>query len=114
MARTGSIRDVITDGPGATSAGRRGRIHRAWWVAAITFAALLAAASFRSSTGVLIEPLEAEFGWSRALTSGAITVNFILYGLTAPFAAALMQRFGVRGVVVAALVLIATGMGLTR
>ncbi|MBA3292587.1 MAG: MFS transporter, partial [Geodermatophilaceae bacterium] len=107
------MRDVIADGPGATSAGRRGRIHRAWWVAAITFAALLAAASFRSSTGVLIEPLEAEFGWSRALTSGAITVNFILYGLTAPFAAALMQRFGVRGVVVAALVLIATGMGLT-
>ena len=104
---------MIADGPGATSAGRRGRIHRAWWVAAITFAALLAAASFRSSTGVLIEPLEAEFGWSRALTSGAITVNFILYGLTAPFAAALMQRFGVRGVVVAALVLIATGMGLT-
>jgi len=82
-------------------------------VAAITFAALLAAASFRSSTGVLIEPLEAEFGWSRALTSGAITVNFILYGLTAPFAAALMARFGVRGVVVSALALIAAGMGLT-
>lgn len=89
------------------------RIHRAWWVAAITFAALLAASSFRSSTGVLIEPLEAEFGWSRALTSGAITVNFILYGLTAPFAAALMERFGVRGVVVSALGLIAAGMGLT-
>lgn len=82
-------------------------------MAAITFAALLAAASFRSSTGALIEPLEAEFGWSRALTSGAITVNFLLYGLTAPFAAALMQRLGVRGVVVAALGLISAGMGLT-
>ncbi len=99
--------------PGTTPRRARSRIHRAWWVAAITFAALLAAASFRSSTGVLIEPMEAEFGWSRALTSGAITVNFILYGLTAPFAAALMQRFGVRGVVVAALGLIAAGMGLT-
>lgn len=52
----------------------------------------------RRRVGMLIEPLEAEFGWSRALTSGAITVNFILYGLTAPFAAALMGRFGLRGV----------------
>ena len=37
---------------------------RAWWVAAATMAALVAAAGFRSSTGALLEPLEAEFGWS--------------------------------------------------
>ena len=35
---------------------RRG-IHRAWWVAAVTMAALVAAAGFRSSTGALLEPL---------------------------------------------------------
>ena len=51
---------------------RRG-IHRAWWVAAVTMAALVAAAGFRSSTGALLEPLEEEFGWSRATTSGAVT-----------------------------------------
>jgi sugar phosphate permease len=91
---------------------RRG-IHRAWWVAAVTMAALVAAAGFRSSTGALLEPLEAEFGWSRATTSGAVTLNLVVYGLTAPFAAALMERFGVRRVVAAALALVALGSGLT-
>ena len=86
---------------------------RAWWVAAATMAALVAAAGFRSSTGALLEPLEQEFGWSRATTSGAVSLNLMLYGLTAPFAAALMERFGVRRVVAVALALVAAGAGLT-
>ena len=76
-------------------------------------AALVAAAGFRSSTGALLEPLEAEFGWSRATTSGAVSLNLVIYGLTAPFAAALMERFGVRRVVAAALLLVSLGSGLT-
>ena len=88
-------------------------VHRAWWVAAVTMAALVAAAGFRSSTGALLVPLEEEFGWSRATTSGAVSLNLIVFGLTAPFAAALMERFGVRRVVVAALALVALGSGLT-
>ena len=79
---------------------RTRRIHRAWFVAAITMGALVAAAGFRSSTGALLEPLEEDFGWSRATTSGAVTLNLVLYGVTAPFAAALMERFGIRRVVV--------------
>lgn len=89
------------------------RIHRAWWVAAITMGALIAAAGFRSSTGALLEPLEDDFGWSRGTTSGAVSLNLIVYGLTAPFAAALMERFGVRRVVAASLTLVAIGSGLT-
>ena len=88
-------------------------IHRAWWVAGITMAALIAAAGFRSSTGALLVPLEEEFGWSRATTSGAVSLNLVVYGLTAPFAAALMERFGVRRVVAVALSLVAVGSGLT-
>jgi MFS family permease len=76
-------------------------------------AALVAAAGFRSSTGALLVPLEQEFGWSRATTSGAVSLNLIIYGLTAPFAAALMERFGMRRVVPAALLLVAVGSGLT-
>ena len=72
------------------------RWHRAWVVAAVTLGALVAAAAFRSSTGVLLEPIEAEFGWSRAVTSGAVSLNLVLYGLIAPFAAAFMERFGIR------------------
>ena len=65
-------------------------MHRAWGIAAITMAALVAAAGFRSSTGALLEPLEQEFGWSRSTTSGAVTLNLVVYGLTAPFAACLL------------------------
>ena len=89
------------------------RIHPAWWVAAVTFLALIGAAAFRAVPGVLIDPLHEEFGWSRSTISGAVAVNLALYGLTAPFAAALMERFGIRRVVVAALLVVAAGSGLT-
>ncbi|MFZ2503382.1 MAG: MFS transporter [Nocardioides sp.] len=87
------------------------RVHLAWVVAAVTLGTLVAAASFRSSTGVLIGPIEEEFDWSRTTTSGAISLNLILYGLTAPFAAALMERLGLRRVVAGALLLMAVGSG---
>ena len=58
-------------------------------------------------------PLEMEFGWTRSLTSSALSLNLVFYGLTAPFAATLMQRFGVRRIVVLALGLVAAGSGLT-
>lgn len=89
------------------------RIHRAWLVAGTAFAVLLAAASFRSTTGVLLEPLESEFGWTRGITSGAVSLNLALYGLTAPFAAAFMQRFQMRQVISVALLLVAVGAGAT-
>ncbi|ASN53613.1 MFS transporter [Sinomonas sp. R1AF57] len=91
---------------------RRG-IHRAWLVAGVTLLALVAAAAFRSTTGALFEPLEAEFGWTRAETSGAVTANLVIYGLVAPFAAVLMERFTLRKVVAVALLLVAAGSGLT-
>jgi predicted MFS family arabinose efflux permease len=92
---------------------RHRRIHPAWWVAAVTFLALVGAAAFRAVPGVLIEPLHAEFGWSVSTISGAVAVNMALYGLTAPFAAALMERFGIRRVVLIALLVVAVGSGLT-
>jgi len=89
------------------------RVHRAWLVAGVTFLVLLASAAFRSSTGVMVVPFEEEFGWSRAAISLAVSVNLVIYGVTAPFAAALMERFGIRQVASAALVLICVGSGLT-
>lgn len=88
-------------------------IHRAWIVAAVTLAGLVAAAAFRSSTGVLLEPVEQEFGWSRATTSGAVSLNLIVYGLTAPFAAALMERFGVRRIVTISLIAVSLASAAT-
>ena len=92
---------------------RRKKIHRAWWVAAVSFVAVLGSAGFRATPGVLINPLQEEFGWSRGTISLAVTVNLMLFGLTSPFAVALMQRFGMRRVVSGALILVAAGSGLT-
>lgn len=89
------------------------RLHRAWWIVAITFLTLLSAAAFRSTTGVMLLPLETEFGWSRSLTSGAIALHLLVYGLTAPFAATLIERFSMRRVVSAALLLVSFGLFLT-
>lgn len=88
-------------------------VHRAWWVAFVTLLALVCAAAFRSSTGVLFIPIETEFGWSRAVTSGAVSLNLVIYGLTAPFAAAIMERWGVRRTVAASLTVVGVSSALT-
>ncbi|MEU4558802.1 MFS transporter [Actinoplanes sp. NPDC023936] len=89
------------------------RIHPAWTVAAVSFIALIGAAGFRATPSVLLQPLHDEFGWSLGTISAAVSVNLLLYGLTAPFAAALMDRFGIRRVAMAALLLVSAGSGLT-
>ncbi|HLW61352.1 MAG TPA: MFS transporter [bacterium] len=91
----------------------RGRLHYGWIVAGVTFLTLLTAAGIRSTPGVLIIPLEKEFGWTRTTVSLAVSINLLLYGLFGPFAAALMDRLGVRRVMLASLALVATGVGLT-
>ena len=91
----------------------KSKIHPAWIVAGITFGTLFATAGFRSAPSVLILPLEEDFGWRRDVISLAVAINVLLYGLTAPFAAALMERFTVRKVVMAALTTVGTGALLT-
>ena len=91
----------------------RRRIHPAWMVAAVAFLALVGAAGFRAAPGVLMVPLQTEFGWSTTVLSAAVSINLVLFGLTAPFAAALMERFGIRAVTAVALVLIGAGSALT-
>jgi predicted MFS family arabinose efflux permease len=92
---------------------RRRRLHPAWIVAGVAFLALVGAAGFRSAPSALIVPLQTEFGWSTSELSLAVSINILLFGLTAPFAAALMERFGIRRVTTSALVLIAAGAALS-
>ena len=96
-----------------TPAPVRRRIHPAWTVAAVAFLALVGAAGFRAAPGVLMVPLQNEFGWSTTVLSAAVSINLVLFGLTAPFAAALMERFGIRAVTAVALMLIGAGSALT-
>ncbi|CAN5142008.1 MFS transporter [soil metagenome] len=92
---------------------RNRRIHPAWIVAAVAFLALVGAAGFRSAPSALILPLQQEFGWTLSELSTAVAINILLFGLTAPFAAALMERFGIRKVTSFALLAIAAGAALS-
>ena len=74
-------------------------IHYGWVVVATTFLVMLATAGAMGSAGVLIDPLKAEFGWTNAQISTALSLRLVLFGLMGPFAAAFMTYFGLRRVV---------------
>jgi len=91
----------------------RQRLHYAWIIAGVTFIVLIGTAGIRATPGVLMVSLEAEFGWSRAVISSAVAINIALFGLLGPFAASLMDRWGLRRVVLGALMLLAVSVALT-
>ena len=91
---------------------RRG-LHYGWVVVATTFLTMLVTAGAVGAPGVLLLPLQREFGWSTAAISLAMAVRLLLFGLMGPFAAAFINRYGVRKVTLSALSLIALGLALS-
>src|SRR5690242_5544018 len=89
------------------------RFHYGWIIAALIFLTMLLAAGMRSTPSVLIVPLQSEFGWSNAAISLSISINLVIYGLSGPFTAALMQRLGIGRVIMGALLLVAVACTLT-
>jgi len=87
-------------------------IHYGWAVVAVTFLTMLATSAAMGMPGVLLLPLNGEFGWSLGEISGAMALRLLLFGLVAPFAAALMQRYGLRRVVASALGVIVFSLAL--
>ncbi len=96
---------------------RRG-IHYAWVIVALTFLTGLASSAALGLPGALLQPLSKEFGWGVDQISSALAVRFALFGLMGPFSAILMERFGLRKVVVTALGLVTAGsllaLGMTQ
>ena len=91
----------------------RHRFHYAWAVIAVTFLIMLVTAGIRATPSVMMVPLERNFGWSRTTISAALAINLALFGLMGPFAAAAMQRFGMRRTVLAALTVLAIAVALS-
>ena len=96
----------------------RRNVHYGWVVAGATFLTMLVTAGAVGAPGVLILPLQREFGWETSEISSALALRLLLFGLMGPFAAALMNRYGVRRIALTALALIGTGLllslGMTR
>jgi sugar phosphate permease len=93
----------------AASLARRG-LHYGWVVVGVTFLTMLVTAGTVGAPGVLMVPLQREFGWENAEISSALGIRFVLFGLMAPFAAALINRFGMRRITLSASLIIATAL----
>src|ERR1700687_95549 len=88
----------------------RRNIHDGWAMVGVTFLTALISAGTVGAPGVFIVPLQNEFGWTTAEISSAVSVRFILFGLMAPFAAALLNRYGLRNVTLSALLIVASAL----
>src|SRR5437868_12315080 len=93
----------------AAALGRR-NIHYGWVMVGVTFFAALISAGTVGAPGVFLVPLQKEFGWSPAQISSALSIRFILFGLMAPFAAALLNRYGLRHVTLTAQLIVIAGL----
>ena len=88
----------------------RRNVHYGWVMVGVTFLTALISAGAVGAPGVFIVPLQKEFGWSTAQISSALSIRFVLFGLMAPFAAALMNRYGLRNVTLAALLTVVSAL----
>jgi MFS family permease len=88
----------------------RRNIHYGWVMVGVTFLTALVSAGAVGAPGVFIVPLQKEFGWSTAQISSALSIRFVLFGLMAPFAAALMNRYGLRNVTLSALLVVISAL----
>src|SRR5215471_6561877 len=102
---------MISNWLAATLARRN--IHYGWVMVGVTFLTALITAGTVGAPGVFIVPLKKEFGWTTAEISSALSIRFILFGLIAPFAAALHNRFGVRNVTRLALFVVLSALVLS-
>jgi predicted MFS family arabinose efflux permease len=97
----------------AVSIGEKSGFHYGWVVVGITFLTLLVTAGAMSTPGLLLVAFQKDFGWSTATISTALSLRLAVFGLMAPFAAALMLRFGLRRIMMVAVAITAAGVGLT-
>ena len=108
--RHGSRQFAMRSSPTAHGSSR---VHYAWVIALVTFVVMLITAGVRATPALFMVPLETEFGWSRTLISASIAVNIALFGLIGPFAASVMDRWGLRRVVLGALALVSGAVAMS-
>ncbi len=88
-------------------------LHYSWVVLAVVFALSVITAGAMALPGVLLVPLERQFGWSAEDISAAVALRLLIYGLMAPFAATLIDRIGLTRVMIGAVVMIGAGLALS-
>jgi sugar phosphate permease len=100
--------EIAASSPLAAALARR-NVYYGWVVVGVTLLTTVVTAAAMSTPGVLIVPLQDEFGWNTEQISSALALRLMLFGLFGPFAAAFMNRYGVRAVMVTAVIIISAG-----
>ena len=83
----------------------RSGLFYGWLVVAAVLLVSMVGSGTRMASGVMLKPLENEFGWDRAAISLALAIGLLANGLGAPFGGRLFDRFGPQRVVIGALAL---------
>src|SRR5215471_8844603 len=91
----------------------RGRLHYAWVVLGVMFAATLAGVGVRAAPGVMIVPLQRAFGWDVSTISAAISVNIVLLGAVGPFLTGLVDVIGLKRTILVCMATLIAGSGLS-
>ncbi len=78
---------------------RRPRFFYGWYLVGITIVAMMLVYGVRNSFSVLFSPILDDFGWYRGSTAIMLSLNILIYGLTAPLAGLLVDRWKPRVVV---------------
>ena len=90
----------------AVSNPARPGIFYGWFVVATCMFIAFVTMGARNSFGAFVVPMEAEFEWNRTVVSWAAALGALLNGVTQPFMGYLFDRFGVRIVVVAGILVV--------
>jgi MFS family permease len=89
------------------------RIHYSWIILFIAFFSIITAGIVRSSSGVFMVPFETDFGWERSTISFAFAISLLLYGISGPFMAALIEVIGLKKMMILAMATLLIGILLT-
>jgi MFS family permease len=83
-----------------------------WYLVGITIFSMMLVYGVRNSFSVLFSPILDDFGWYRGSTAIMLSLNILVYGLSAPVAGLLVDRWKPRTVPVLGILLLTTATAL--
>jgi len=87
-------------------------VYYGWVILAIGFVTIVAGYACRNTFSVFYPAIVDEFGWGRGNTALIFSINLFVYGVVAPFAGGLIDRFKPRRILAVGAVIMGVGVAL--